>query len=290
MAIKGHEMRRFLAAASIMVVLLILGIVAYNIVDAYLTLNNREKQAEGQVLNEARNIVNLDVDKIYNPGGALGQASAAFLQYFNPSLVQSYLAGDPGPLYGLVMDVLVPLYGIDTAVITVDGQVVKSRLPEGITAQDLPAPQPGEQSRIVDSFGAMQGHFLVWYVPFAIPGSAQTALITAVIDRTQEIESIHSEFDRARRNLVIRQVSVGIAAVLISLAIVLIGLRLLARKYITGPINDLGRTANEIMDGSFQGKVEVNPESDYSSIQSLLQSGQAIIARIDRDLEEKPDA
>ncbi len=290
MATRGHEMRRFLTAASVMVVILIIALVFYNIMDASITLNHQEKAAEDQVLNEAKNIVNLSIDKIYNPGGAVGQASNAFLQYFNPQIVTSYLAGDPRPVYGLLTDVLMPLYGIDTAVIYADGQLVGSRLPQGVTTQDFPTPEPGEQSRIVNSFAGRSGHFLVWFVPLQVAISGSTAEITAVIDRTDEVNRIASDFSRARRNLLIRQILVGIAAILISLLLVLVGLRLLAGKYITGPITQLGNTATGIMDGTFKGEVDVNPESDYASIQSLLQSGQAIISKLDRDMEENPDA
>ena len=284
-------MRRFLTAASVMVVLLIIGIVTYNIIDASLTLNNREQLAQDEVINEAKNLANLSLDKIYNPsGGTAGPAPAAFLKYFSPDLVAGYLAGDPAPLYGLIVDVFVPLYGIDAALITSNGQVVGSHLPEGVTPQDFPAPAPGEQSKVVDSFGSQNGHFLVWYVPLQLLQPGQSAWVTAVIDRTDEINRIQSEFNQARRNLLIRQLLAGIAAILISLLIVLIGLRLLARKYITGPINELGSTASGIMDGTYHGKVEVNSESDYAAIQSLLQSGQAIITKIDNALEENPDA
>ncbi len=290
MATRGHEMRRFLTWASVMVVLLIIAIVAYNIADASVTLNHQEKQAEEQVINEAKNIVDLSIEEIYNPGGSVGEASNAFLQYFNPQIVQSYLTGDPKPVYGLMIDVLLPLYGIDTAVIVSNGQVVGSRLPEGVNPQDFPTPQPDEQSRIVDSFAGRQGHFLVWFVPLQVSITGETAEITAVIDRTDEINRIASDFSQARRNLILRQILVGIAAIIISLLIILVGLRLLARKYITGPINQLSTAADGIMDGTFKGDVEVNPESDYSSIQSLLQSGQAIISRIDREMEGNPDA
>ncbi len=290
MATRGHEMRRFLTAASVMVVVLIVAIVVYNIIDASMTLNNREKLAQSEVINEAKNIANLSLDKIYNPSGESALASAQFLQYFNPELITRYLAGDPSPLYGLIIHVFVPLYNIDAAMITSNGQVVGSHLPEDVSPQDFPAPAPGEQSKIVESFGAKNGHFLVWYVPLQLQQPGQTALITSVIDRTDEINHISSEFEQARRNLFIRQILAGIAAIIISLLIVLVGLRMLARKYITGPINQLGDTATGIIDGTFKGEVEVNPESDYSSIQSLLQSGQAILSKIDAEMEEKPDA
>ena len=290
MTSRSHEMRRFLTAASVMVVLLILAIVTYNIIDASVTLNNREQKSQEEVINEAKNIANLSLDKIYNPSGESALASATFLKYFNPDLVASYLAGDPSPLYGLIVDVFVPLYSIDAALITANGQVVGSHFTQGVSPQDFPPPAPGEQSKIVESFGGKNGHFLVWYVPLQLLQPGQTALITAVIDRTDEINRIQSEFHQARVNLLIRQILVGIAAIIISLLIILIGLRLLARKYITGPINELGAAASGIMDGTYEGKVEVNPESDYASIQSLLQSGQAIISKIDKDLEENPDA
>jgi len=74
MAVRGHEMRRFLTAASVTVVLLIIAIVTYNIIDASLTLNNRERLAQDEVINEAKNIANLSLDKIYNPSGGAGGA------------------------------------------------------------------------------------------------------------------------------------------------------------------------------------------------------------------------
>ncbi len=99
--------------------------------------------------------------------------------------------------------------------------------------------------------------------------------ITAVINRTGEAHRIESEFQYSRCNLPISQLLAGIAAVLTSLAILLIGIRLLARMYITDPINELGTAAQSIMDGTNQGKVEIDPESDYAPIQSPLQSCEA---------------
>jgi HAMP domain-containing protein len=280
-------MRRFLVAVTAMVIVLILAIVAYNVIDASLTLNDRERIAEEQVLQEATKIVNLSIRELTGDSeGGSTLESVDFLKYLNVELLAQSMT-DSKVLYGFITEFLAPLYGIDSILISVDGQAVASRLPEGVGVGDFPAPQPGEETRSLDRLGSKRGHFVAWFLPMELGGAG--AVITVVLDRTEEIDTIQGSFDQARRNLLIRQLVAGVIALVLALIIVLVGIRLLAGTYITGPIRQLSETARGIVEGTFTGKVEVTPDSDYAEIQSLLQSGQAIITRVEREIEQGSD-
>ena len=97
-----------------------------------------------------------------------------------------------------------------------------------------------------------------------------------ISDRMAEITAVHNTFTTERNNLVKRQLIVGAVAVLVAIALALLGVRFLSRRYIAGPINRLLNTARHVMEGGHKDPIVVTPESDYAPLEALLQSGQIL--------------
>ncbi len=78
----------------------------------------------------------------------------------------------------------------------------------------------------------------------------------------------------------------SIIAILLTLLITTFGLRYFTGKYVTEPIDELNRMAEQVADGTFEGEVEVDPGSAYAALQGLLRSGQLILRKMDKEIEE----
>ena len=108
-----------------------------------------------------------------------------------------------------------------------------------------------------------------------------------LIDRTEEIEAIDAIYEDEKSDLVARQVIIGVVAVALAKLLSMLGVRLLARRYITGPIEELASASHRIMQGEFDGDVQVVEDSDYADIQRLLQSGKVLM---DKMMEHQVEA
>ena len=64
-----------------------------------------------------------------------------------------------------------------------------------------------------------------------------------------------------------------------------IWLRYLIRRFVSEPIEELNTAAEQIVDGTYEGEVKVNPKSDYAAIQGLLKSGQLVLRKLDKEME-----
>ncbi len=229
------EMRRFLAIVAVILAVIVIATVAYSTIDGVSTLVNERNTSKDEVLREAESIVNVTLFN-QSQSNADPQAVARRGQYFNLTMFQDYAAGNPTMIFGLVMDIFAPLYGINIQLITQNGQVVASQLPEGIVPEDFPPPQGSEQFQTVDQIGPLHGHFIAWYLTMPVPGGPD-ALVTWIIDRTDQINAIDSRYNHAMSSLIIREVSVGGGILVLSLLVVFLGIAFLSRKYIVSPMN-----------------------------------------------------
>ncbi len=238
MQTERRDMRHFLTIVSIIVSVLIIAIVTYTTTTGVATLARNRERAKNAVLAEAESIINITMFQSQNrPRDPASTARAMAL--FVPEMLQTYQQGDPSMVYDLLVDVFAPLYGISMQVITMDGQAVRSSLPEGVTPEDLPAPVEGERFQAVDQIGPLQGHYIAWYIPLTIPVTEQQVTVTWIIDRTEEINRVESNYANDMSSLIIREVSVGGGILILSLIIVLWGVRLLSKKYIIAPMNSM---------------------------------------------------
>lgn len=245
---KGSDMRRFLMIVSAILVLLILGIITATTLDSLVSLNRARQNAEEQVLNEAKSIANNSVSTLNTQTANSGLVALG--RVLNPVLLQAYAAGDASVAYNLILDIVGPIVGTYAQLMTLDGRVVGSRLPEGMTAEDFPPPVPEGQEpqynpnskqwlyvQVVDDLGPQQGHFVAWSVTVDIVG--KTTWLQWIFDRTSEIDAIDANFEQARSSLIWRQISIGLGALLLSLFVVLYAIRLLSKKYISNPMSKM---------------------------------------------------
>ncbi len=281
MARKGREMRRFLTIVSLGVAVLVIAIVGLIMLDSLRALDNSRKESEQQVLEDAGSIAALSTGRIV--GGDVTSPTANLTKFIDPSLLAKVFGGDATPIYDLLLNMFGPLYGSMASVITVNGEVVGTALPAGITAADFPPPVPPGvdpqyqaqtgalvQLQFIDSIGDKQGHFVSWAIGVKMTPIAgkPIAIVQYIFDRTDVINSIQTSYRQEKSSLISRDLGIGAAVLLASLIIVLFGVRYLAKKYIIGPIGLVSTTAQGIMDGTFTGEVIVDKGSDYAALQS----------------------
>ncbi len=273
---KGREMAKFLLAVMAMLALLVIGLVAYNTVDATRTLNRSLEETKQQIVNETVNTIQINSAGVANLAQIPGIS-----QYFSPSFVTSYATGDLQPVYNLLAYLSRPLFDVEAVEVYVGGNQVASSMAQGLNLSDLPeAPAPGQHTEL-SHLGTQQGYFVSCSVPITLPGTKVTALLTMVSDRTTEMSAAQATFTAERNNLVQRQLIAGGVALFVAVALSLLGVRFLSRRYIAGPIGRLLVTARHIMEGAYDEPVEVTPQSDYAPLEALLQSGQTILRKME---------
>jgi HAMP domain-containing protein len=186
-----------------------------------------------------------------------------------------------------------PLYSAEYGVAVIGGEISGYAVKEGLTGFDverdaprsMPDPSLDEvQSQVLDSFAGREGYFLSVYSPLNMPGM-KGAFFNFVIDRTEQVKALDKTYSDERSKLILQQVVVGLVAIAVALAITLLGVRLLARRFITGPIEEMARISHDIMEGSFEGEIAVEERSDFADLQRLLKSGKMLV---DRMCEEPP--
>lgn len=107
-----------------------------------------------------------------------------------------------------------------------------------------------------------------------------------IMDRTEEMAAIEDYFHQQRNGFLVRLFIAAGVAVLFSLFLTTYALRYFTRKYVTRPIEELNREAQEIMEGTFEGEVKVDESSAYAPLQALLRSGQKVLQRMERELDK----
>lgn len=281
MARKGREMRRFLTIVSVGVVVLVVAIVSLIMLDSLRAIENSRKQAEQQVLEETGSIAALSPSRI--TGGDVVSPTAQIARFIDPAILAKIYGGDTTPIYDILLNMFGPLFGSMASVVTIDGEVVGTALPTGITAADFPPPVPPGvdpqyqaqtgalvQLQFIDQFGGKHGHFVSWAIGVkmsTVPGKP-IAIVQYVFDRTDVIDQVNKNYSNEKSSLIARDLILGAIILAVSLLIVLFGLRFIARKYIMGPIAAVSATAKGIMAGTFTGEVVVDEGSDYAALQS----------------------
>jgi len=251
---KGREMTKFLVTGTAMLALLVVGLVTYNTLDATRTLNRSLEKTKEQIVNEAVNTIRINSAGVANLAEIPG-----IYDYFNPSFIASYSAGYLQPVYNLIAYLSRPLFNVDAVTVSVNGTQVASSLTSDVRPSDVPPPPaPGEHT-VLSHLGTQQGYFVSCAVPIALPGTQVTVLLTMISDRTAEITAAQNTFTAERNNLVNRQLLVDAVAILVSIALALLGVRFLGRRYIAGPINRLLTTARHVMEGGYKNPIIVTP-------------------------------
>ncbi len=277
---RAHEMRGFLVSITVLVVLLIILVVLVNTIFSLRRIDQAQEREKENVKNSLLDFFAdalVEVPKLQtNPDVTSGM---------NPDIVKAAGKGDMNPVINYLMNILRPVYVTEYAVTVNDGKVVASAVRPGLESFDdfpLSLPDPGSdelQSQVLTGFNGEQGYYISIYSPLNMPGS-KGAFFNYVVDRTEQIEKINEIYSDEKSSLIIQQVAIGLVAIAIALVLSLIGVRVLTRRFITGPIEGMTSISHQIMEGAFEGEVTVDEESDFADLQRLLQSGKMLVDRM----------
>ncbi len=274
----GHEMRSFLLLVTGLVALLIVAVVLYTTVDSIRRIN-QEAEREKEGVTEA--LVNyLAVSAEASSGLA---RDPVISRVFSQEMMASFARGEMSMVSAFLAAILRPLYDAQYVVVVIGGEVVAESVAKGVDFRDFPTEMPGEGKEVtyevLDSLGERKGYFIAFYRPFSMPGV--DGFLHFVLDRTEQIEAIDARYESEKSDLVTRQVITGLVSILAAILISMLGVRLLARRYITRPIEELASASHRIMEGTFEGEVQVVENSDYADIQRLLQSGKVLMEKME---------
>jgi len=274
----GHEMRKFLLYVSALVVVLIVAVIIYTTIDSINRIN-QEAEREKQSVQEAL-VSYLAVSAEASAGLA---RDPIISRVFSEEMTSSFARGDMSMISQFLAAILRPLYDAEYTAVVVDGEVAAASVAKGLDFGDFPTRMPGEGDEVtyevLDSLGGMEGYYISFYRPFTMPGV--DGFLNFVVDRTEQIEAIDAKYDQERSDLITRQIIIGVVAILAALLLTLLGVRVLTRRYITGPIEELADTSHRLIEGTFDGEIKVVEDSDYVDIQRLLQSGKVLIEKME---------
>jgi hypothetical protein len=274
----GHEMRRFLVLVSVLVVLLIIGVIAFTTWDSVSRINDAAEREKESVIEQL-----VDYFAVSTEAATQLQFEKVIRDSLNPEMMGAFSQGDVLPLFEFMVTILRPLYVADYVTFVSAGEVQASSVEEGIKVSDAPTVLPEEkdelQYKILDEFAGEEGYYISIYNPMTMPGQ-EDSFLNFLLDRTAEIQAVDKVYEEERSSLITRQIIIGIIAIVIALLITTIGVYYLAKRYITGPIEAIADTSHQIMEGTYEGEVEVDEDSDYADLQRLLQSGKRIIDKM----------
>jgi len=280
---RAHEMRKFLLAVSVLVVLLVILVVAINTAFSVNRIDRDQERAKELIKDQFVDYYEGMVEE----AGKL-HMDPEIRTNLNPSLYDFQQKEGMQRLFTFLMHLMRPLISAEYAVAVVGGEISGYAVKEGLTGFDverdaprsMPDPSMDEvQCQVLDSFAGREGYFLSVYSPMHMPGM-KGSFFNYVFERTEQVKALDKTYSDERSKLILQQVVVGLVAIAVALAITLLGVRLLARRFITGPIEEMARISHEIMEGSFEGEITVEERSDFADLQRLLKSGKMLVDRM----------
>jgi HAMP domain-containing protein len=281
--VSGREMKKLILAVTIMTLALVLGVIAYFMIDVILTTNNNIEKNKQMILDKT-------VMTIKDLGKHVGTISTntKFLGLLNQDVLNQILQGEAGYLYELTLQLAAITNPIEYAGVIENGEVVNYLRPSGtdVGPSELPSMPSGGDYVVLDSLAGKEGYFVsVFYSIDLSNYGFNEFYVNIIVDRTAEMQEVDDYFVSQRNDLILRMSIAAGIAVLLTLLITTFGLRYFTNKYVTEPIERLNRMAEEIADGRFEGDVEVDADSAYAALQGLLRSGQLILHKMDKELE-----
>jgi hypothetical protein len=279
----GKEMRSLMIAVSVTTLLLVLAIIAYFVIDVTVTTDNNIKDNKTKMIDQSVLLLKQISGNILDIG-----KNVALMKYFDQDVLQSMVQGNIDAFYDMAVQMGITLYPVDYVSIIKDGQVMAYNTKPGLTVDPatLPVTAPEGDYMTLNSLGNKEGFFICVFYTADLSnigfGKFQANL---VVDRTQELADIESYFNHQRNDLLLWMlIGAGIALIL-TILLTTFGLRYFTNKYVVMPIEKLNRTAEQVMDGSFEGEIQVDEDSAYSALQGLLRSGQKVLRRMDKEID-----
>ncbi len=280
----GREMRRLMASVTIMVMTLVLAILVYFLMDVVVTSQrNMEENRELVVRKTAEQMKSLG--KGFESPAALSE----FYQLFDPQLIRKVL--ETRDVSKVVEIALMFTQSLAPAVYTevfADGRPISRVSEKGIKpAEGLEDEVPEDGYRLLEGFAGLEGYFVAvnYRVDLSALGMGSLNIIS-VTDKTADIREVDDYFRHQRNGTLIRLAIAAVLALMAAFLITTSGLRFFTRRYVTRPMEELNRMAQEIADGTFRGEVAVDRDSSFAALQGLLRSGQLVLRRMEEKLKE----
>ena len=172
-----------------------------------------------------------------------------------------------------------------------NGAVVDSVSTPGVKVDpnEVPKTPPGGKYQIKDSFGNMKGTLLqvVFPVDLFKFGLKGTFNLVYIYNLTKQINAVDKYFSNQKRDTIIKLSVTGLIALILFSLLSTFWLRYLVNRYVRKPIDKLNTSAQQLAVGTFEGEVEVDPDSDFAALQGLLRSGQLILRQLDEKMDDK---
>jgi hypothetical protein len=282
----GKEMKRLMIAVSVTMLILVVAIVAYFVIDVTLTTNRNMEENKTKMIESSVLLLKEVSSRVLNM-----QTTMGLIKYFDQSQLQAILkSGDFNLFYEMAVDLAVSLYPVEYAALFKDGKILAYQTSPGVVVDPttMPvAPPPGLEYTTSETLGNKQGFFVSLFYDADLGslgfGNFQAQL---VVDRTKELADIESYFNNQRNSLLLAMLIAAGIAIILTILLTTLGLRYFTRKYVVDPIEKLNTTAEQIMDGTYEGDVEVDDDSAFRAIQALLRSGQKVLCRMDEQMDE----
>jgi len=275
LARRGNEMRKYMIAIAVTVILLITAMIVYTTLDSIRRIDKELEMERERVIMQLVDYINTSLEEVAVTG------TTEFMEgIINPVLFNSTNPADQLRVLQFVMDMLRAQYSCDYLAFISDGVVLIRSVKEGLDIQDLPSEMPEEGYEVLSELGGRKGTFISVFNIMEL-GPLHGTYVDLVVDRTEEVDAMEDFYSQEKSSLVTRQIVTGIIALVVALLITTLGVYFLTRRYITAPIATLTKTSHGIMDGTFEGEVEVVEESDYVDIQRLLQSGKVLMEKME---------
>jgi len=275
-------MRKYLIAISVLVILLIAGVILYTTIDSVQRIDREMETEKDRVVLSLVDYFSTSLREI----SAAGSNPQLMEELFNPELVDTTDISSQLKLLQYVTEIQRAQFAADYMTYVSGGMVLASSVREGLDFTDFPTEAPVEGYEILSELGGREGTFISVYEQSDISPIAEDEFINLALDRTEEFSAIEDFFSAEKSNLIKRQIVIGVIAVVIALLLTTLGVYLLTRRYITGPIEELSDASHRIMEGTFDGEVEIVEESDYVDLQRLLQSGKVLMDKMGETQDE----
>lgn len=280
----GSEMKTLIFWATFITVSLLLLVIAYFMIDVTITTANNIDRNKQLVIDQSVNNLREYSEKI----SAMGTDLAMF-KYFNQDIVSEILKGDWNAVYELVNNLAMKFYPVEYVGVVRDGELVTYNKVDGLEfdPNTLPTQPPEGGYSTMDKMGGREGFFISYFYTLNLKiAGLSNVYINFIVDRTAELKTVESTFEKQRNDLLLRLSIAAALSVFIFLLLTTLGLRYLVNRYIMRPVNDLNTAAEEIVTGTFEGEVEYDADSSFAPIQGLLRSGQKVLSRMDDELAE----
>jgi hypothetical protein len=274
---RGHEMRKFLIAISVLVVLLIVIVIVFTSLDSIERINREMEKEEERVTLQLVDYMKTSLNEV----AATGSDPELMEGILNPELMVSTDVRDQLRMLQFLTEIQRAQFAADYMTYVSSGMVLSSSTKEGLEITEFPTEMPVEEYEVIEELGGKQGTFIVVFQSTELSPLAEDEFVSIAVDRTEQFEVMEDFYAGEKSDLITRQIIIGIVAVVIAALLTTLGVYFLTRRYITAPIEKLAADSHSIMEGSFQGQVEVVEESDYADIQRLLQSGKVLMEKME---------